>query len=89
MQQAVVIMADRVGISSLEVLVEGDEGQLPKLDMYNLLYANSWALHGVQPMARDLHARPWKALGEALGIKVSLLSVYLQVRGYGGACVRG
>lgn len=79
MQQAVVVMADRVNITSLEVLIEGDQGQLPKLDMYSLLYSHAWMLQGVHSLARDLHARPWKAVGRALGVQVGELCHDIQL----------
>uniref|UniRef100_A0A7S3VNA7 Uncharacterized protein n=1 Tax=Dunaliella tertiolecta TaxID=3047 RepID=A0A7S3VNA7_DUNTE len=58
MQQAIVLMADRVDVTQLEVLVEGHDGQLPKLDMYYMLRTAARYTTSIRVKPRAEHAQP-------------------------------
>lgn len=82
MQQALVLEADRVNASSLEVLLEGAEGQLPKLDTYQLLRTCAFALRGVRVALRDAEWQPKWAVAP-------LLSMAPGASGWVAVCVHG
>jgi hypothetical protein len=82
MQQAIVLEADRVTPSRLEVAAVGWAGQLPKLDMVHLLQQASFTLQGVtlQPSWEVLR---WPtAVGDWLASKLPVSQQSAAVRAY-------
>lgn len=58
MQQAVVVDVQAANYDTVEVLVEGMDGQLPKLDTFQLLSTLSWGLGQARLVVREAYNQP-------------------------------
>jgi hypothetical protein len=82
MQQAIVLEADRVNPSRLEVAAVGWAGQLPKLDLVHLLQQASYTLQGVTLAPSWVVLRWPTAVANWLATKLTVSQQQAAVRSY-------